>query len=516
MTATPMAVQTRPFALEPVTNIMLPDGIFDNALYKLTIACHYTNTGTSPLHNVSLYLEAVADPGIAVTARTYWFPTIDPGASVLVTWSADFQYAAPGKPLVSFVATADGHDAARSIQQIFVTQTRYDDVAKKWTCTIPEGRLEITHIYAIPPAADWSHGGDDCCCCTCRPGTAPPEIDGPHVPTGITFTWAPNPPFTGQYGDLPFSDPWWKVLAIIVAVIAAIVGAIAAAAGKGSVNVGVKGSYNDDPAHPSVKCCTPSPGGSFSNNATTVAGVAGTIASVALAVACSDAADPIYRGEQNTVPAAGETTLYETVQARWKFSEAPNAGVPYRTHVTWHYKRVTSGATYTYHVDEEQTNIHVVDRVEIDTPDTVVDETGEGSAWLWATAKFTKPGGVRYKGPELYTFCFFQSPGPNGLYFLVPLLDDGRGLDEAADDGIYTAGLRLDVAKRALARMGAAVDGVWKVFVYAQEVNRTLPGTAPVLAAQTIGGNFIASAVSLTFDPTLPCPLKAQASITVR
>ena len=32
MSATPMAVETRPFAVEPVTQVMLPDGIFDNAI----------------------------------------------------------------------------------------------------------------------------------------------------------------------------------------------------------------------------------------------------------------------------------------------------------------------------------------------------------------------------------------------------------------------------------------------------------------------------------------------------
>lgn len=44
MSATPMQVLTRPFAIEPVTNIMLPDGIFDNAIYNLQIACHFTNS----------------------------------------------------------------------------------------------------------------------------------------------------------------------------------------------------------------------------------------------------------------------------------------------------------------------------------------------------------------------------------------------------------------------------------------------------------------------------------------
>jgi hypothetical protein len=32
---------------------------------------------------------------------------------------------------------------------------------------------------------------------------------------------------------------------------------------------------------------------------------------------------------------------------------------------------------------------------------------------------------------------------------------------------------------------------------------------------QTIAGNFVASAVSIKFDPTLPCPLEAQATTNV-
>ena len=44
---------------------------------------------------------------------------------------------------------------------------------------------------------------------------------------------------------------------------------------------------------------------------------------------------------------------------------------------------------------------------------------------------------------------------------------------------------------------------------------RTKPGTPPEIAAQHIGGFFVASAITLTFDPNLPCPMKAQANITV-
>ena len=76
MSDTPMQVLTRPFAIEPVTNIMLPDGIFDNAIYGLRIAAHVTNMSSSALTNVTVYLESVGDPGIVPVARTFFFASI--------------------------------------------------------------------------------------------------------------------------------------------------------------------------------------------------------------------------------------------------------------------------------------------------------------------------------------------------------------------------------------------------------------------------------------------------------
>ena len=64
-----MQVLTRPFAIEPVTNMMLPDGIFDNALFNLRIACHYTNESGADLTGVEIYLESVGDPGTCPTPR---------------------------------------------------------------------------------------------------------------------------------------------------------------------------------------------------------------------------------------------------------------------------------------------------------------------------------------------------------------------------------------------------------------------------------------------------------------
>ncbi|MEN2427972.1 choice-of-anchor X domain-containing protein [Chromobacterium vaccinii] len=496
---TPLQVLTRPFAIEPVTSIMLPDGIFDNAIYQLRIAAHFTNTSASPLSNVTVYLESVGDPGIAPTAHTFTFPTIPAGGTVLLAWDADFQHATPGKPLVSFVARADGFAAQRSIQQIFVSQTRFDSASNTYTCTVEEGTLTISNIQGHAPGKTWGEPTDNGKECRC-----PPRF-GPMVPTGLTMAWKPNPAYAGLHAELPFSDPWWKVLAIIVAVIAALVAVIAAAVGGGKANFSVGGSVEE--TDPSVHCCSLKGAGSGAPEFT-VAGVASAIASGAIAVACSDEADPFWRGQAATPPAAGETTVAERVVAKWKMLEAPVAGKAYKTDVSWTYERFTTGKTYHYSVTETQVNVHAAGPVKVETPDVV-----HAFAPLWVRASFQRQDGTLFRGSDLYSFALFEAP--QGLYFVAPLTDDGLGFDPAANDGTYAGSLDLERAYRLLLQQHQDVRGIWRVFVFAQDVNLTKPGTPPHIAAQHIGGFFVASAIEITFDDSLPCPLKAQSTITV-
>src|SRR5260370_34586527 len=147
MSATPMAVQTRPFAVEPVTNIMLPDGIFDNALYKLMISCHYTNTSNAALTNVTLYLESIGDPGIVVTARTYTFASVPAGASVLVQWQGKILFAYAGETLRSFVAQADGFSLSRLIPHRFIPLCRSRGRCLHWACPVTHYTMGSTYIY---------------------------------------------------------------------------------------------------------------------------------------------------------------------------------------------------------------------------------------------------------------------------------------------------------------------------------------------------------------------------------
>lgn len=499
MSATPLQVLTRPFAVEPVTSIMLPDGVFDNAIHTLRISAHVTNISASPLNNVTVWLESVGDPGIAPVARTFHFATIPAGAAMLVSWDANFQHASPGKPLVSILARADGFDSRRSIQRIFVSETRFDAPSNSYTCTVPEGTLTVSGFQGHLPGKRWGQPGPDGGQCRCPPG------GGPIVPTGLTMAWAPNPAFAGVHGELPFADPWWKVLAIIIAIIAALVAIIAAAAGAGAVNFSVGGSFDEN--EPSVTCCSLE-GAASGEPEFTVAGVASAIASGAIAVACSDAADPFWRGQEATPPGAGLLTVAERVVAEWVMLDPPNAGEPYATDVKWTYERTTTAGTVGYSVSEIQTNVHTAGPVEVEAPQVV-----QAFSPLWVRAKFHRDDDSLFHGTELYSFAVFQAP--QGLNFVVPLTDDGLGFDPGANDGVYAGSLGLEQAYRILLKFKQTIYGVWRVFLFAQDVNLTAPGTPPEIAAQTIGGFFVASAVEITFDDSLPCPLKAQAAITV-
>lgn len=501
MTDTPMTVQCRPFAIEPITDAMLPDGIFDNAIHRLRIACHYTNSSGSDLTDVTLYLESVGDPGVVVAGHTFWFATIPAGASVLVSWEADFQAASPGKPLVSFIAQAAGFAPFRTIQQIFIAQTRYDAVAEKWTCTVPEGTLELSGLTVIQPGeSGWWPVIDP------RTGRGPYRL---VVPTGALMTWLPNPAYPGQHGELPFADPWWKVLAALIAWLIGTIVIVTTHNGSGDSTVTGGAQGNFDETDPSADCCTPTVSGSGSGElGKKVAGwTAGVAVVTTIAGALGDEADPWWRGQLATSPAPAELTTSEQVKAQWSFLEPLAAGKPGRFDVRWDYLRLTTGGAYPHGVAEVRSSVHIADPITIHAPAVV--HTGQP---LWVTATMTRPDQTLFRGPDAYAVAVFEAP--QGLGLLVAVCDDGIGFDSTQNDGGYTGGIAFGLASRLVQAAGQKVYGRWQVYLFAQDVNRVLPGLPPEVAAQTIGGVPIVSPFTITFG-TGPCPLAAHAAIDV-
>ena len=500
MAITPMDIRRRPFSVEPFTNIMLPDGIFDTALKKQRITCFYTNTSGASLNDVTIYLEGVGDPGIVPVAHSHFFSEIKPGASVRVSWLADFEHGTPGKKIVSFIAQATGMTLVRTLKNIFVSQTMRDAITGEYTCTVEEGTLRILDLEVIYPRDKWQP-------CSerykhCRP------TKGPWVPAKMTMVFCPNPSYAGIHGDLPFSDPWWKILAWIIAAIAAIVAIVAAALGYGTAGTAVGGTFDETTGD--IDCCTPDPGGVPGDDSLTVAGVASAIATAAAAVGLSDDADPWWRGQEATPPADGELTVAESVDVTFDYPVgAPQAGKPYPVHVEWDYQRITTGNTYNFSTEETQKNIHVNGGVEVKVP-TVHHAFAEP---LVIESRFKREDGKLFTGEDLYAFALLRSP--DDMYFLVDLVDDGIEHDEKPNDGTYTGAIHLEEIYKILLKNNLKLDGVWRVYVFAQDVNSATPEMLPQVAAQRIGGFMVASGLQITFDPSLPCPLEAQAIVTV-
>ncbi|MEM9558064.1 MAG: choice-of-anchor X domain-containing protein [Acidobacteriota bacterium] len=499
MAQTPMTIERRPFSVEPFTHMMLPDGIFDTALIKQRITCYYTNVSGQDLKHASIYLEGVGDPGIVPVAETHVFAEIPAGASVRVSWLADFQNATPGKKMVSFIAQADGMDLNRTIERIFVSETKQDANTGEYTCTVEEGTLRISRFEMIGPKSEWRPCDDKDE--RCRPS------QGPWVPAGMTAVWEPNPGYQGVHGELPFADPWWKILAWIVAVVAAIVAIVAAVMGAGTAGIAIGGTFDESTGE--VNCCEPAPG-AIPGSAFTVAGAASVVAMVAVAVGLADDADPWWRGQEATPPGPGETTLAERVEVSFDYPEgAPTAGKDFPVQVKWTYRRQTDVKAYEHSVEEEQRNLHVSDGVTVDVP--AVHHAFAGP--LVIRSRFAREGGGFFAGQDLYAFALLRSP--DDVYFVVDLADDGIEADEKANDGTYTGSIHLERIYPILLKQGKKLEGLWRVYLFAQDVNDATPDMLPEVAATHIGGFPIASGINVTFDPNLPCPLEAKATVQV-
>ncbi|MGB3593410.1 MAG: choice-of-anchor X domain-containing protein [Ornithinimicrobium sp.] len=513
MVATPLAIPHRPFAVEPVTEIMMPDGIFDASIFVQRITAQLKNTADRDLADVDIYLEGISDPAVVPTAYTHRFPRIPAGATVTVAWEANFQNAGPGKPIVSVVAREAGSELTRSLKRIYVSRTSYDEAAEKFICEVPEGRFEMTNIHAFGPnGTAWQPPPE------CEPDEEQVRINlGPFLPISFDAVFVPNPAYFGTHGELPFSDPWWKVLAVIVLIIAAVVGAVLAATSGGTTFVGAKGKFDETGTiDPAIECCEPdwkSVGKEtgLDKGKVTGAGIAGVIATTALAVALSDDEDPWWRGQRATTPPNGSLTVGEEVSAKIDYVDPPNAGVEYRVETAWDYKRHTdSGDVLLHQVAEARSNTHLAETIMVDAP----SPHHAFAKPLTITLEVTRAGGAPYAGPDLFAFALLISPDRD-YSVVVPLADDGIGPDKAADDGAYTGEIHLEEIYPIIRRRNATFEGRWKILAFAQDVNLADEDDLPEIQAQTIGGHVVVSPITLNFDTSLPCPITAQKVVEV-
>lgn len=514
------AIPNRPFATEPITGLMLPDGIFEASIGNQTINTHVSNTGAAAA-NVQVYVESVSDPGIVVTPATHFLANAAAGVAHLFGWQANFSAATPGAHLISFIVETPAGDQ-RILKKIWVTKLGYNPADGSFSATVPEGVMSVQVKDVIRP----KDGGR----CRCRPQKDPCGCDGKdderrpsntdtsvpargrsdvknenvldylvegfkghdpnftfcppwYLPKEIHASIKPTPAYTGQYGDLPFTDPaWWKVVLCIIAALLALAAAIAEAVdGSGEVTVsgGTGGSTDED-------CCgVEASGGGTSYVAAGLLAAAGTVATIGVA---SDERDIIRKGADNTAPAnAGEVTLQEELDLVYHYIEPIEFGKPFKIKGDWKYTRTTNMSTYTHAATETHANVHLLSKYEINAPDTLLVYKRE---MFVIEARFFDADDKLFKGDQLFVQCFLI--GPNGQWRKIVLQDNGMPLnaDAKANDGTYTGRHFFSTQDK----------GLWTYFVIAQDINTAQPDMKPEEAAQIIGGMVLTNQLTITFD----------------
>lgn len=498
------AISHRPFATDKFTGLSLPDGWFEVSLGPQRLNAHVENADSSAWAGTKVYLESTSDPGIAVTPATHTADGLSPGASTLFSWNVDMSGASVGAHLVS-IAVESGGTVTRLIKKIFVAKVEFQPATGTFTIATPEGSMDAGFVSFVKPSST-------CCCGSSdkprQPGSSgKPNDEGKpvnlidylrqsgkldenfqfcleqyllgEVDLQVTMT----PPYEGQYGDLPFQDPWWKIALCVLAFLLLVAAAIAEAVdGTGSVSTtggpGGGGSTSPD-------CCglAPSGGGTSAVAAALVAAAA----AAATAAGFSDSRDPFRRGADATPPAAGELTVSEFVHAKFDYPEPVALGRPFSVGAKWEYKRTTNAGSYATQASDVTANVHVLSKYVIDAADVYKRYLGE--PWV-IRAQFFDPNDTLITGDKLFVQCFLC--GPHGESQVLSMQDDGLAPDKLGNDGWYTGEYWF--------RNKKDPKGYWTYYVIAQDVNTATMDLKPEDAAQIIGGLVLTHQLTIDFE----------------
>lgn len=295
----------------------------------------------------------------------------------------------------------------------------------------------------------------------------------------ITLTIVPRKPFRGTHGDLPFSDPLWKLIGLGIIAIGLLVGggvAIYYAAGGGQpdprgdpILTGydlVCDEFVYDPSGTGHMSCGPVmvfDWDQFSTNEKAALGVAGAIGvgiggnlatniiGTAMTTggieALSDNLDPFRAGEAQTTPETDEMTLKEVVKAQIEYLGNPIPGEPYRLRTQWYFERHTDkDKIYQHEETWDLKNEFILPDISLNKNYFTIGEVVDDEVKV--SIQFKDPGGTLIKGNQIYVVLIIGAP--NRTHFLENAHDDA---------GVGTYMLRFAITEL----MNRRVDGQYDV-----------------------------------------------------
>jgi hypothetical protein len=424
-------------------------GLFEAGLLRRqAIAVTIVNLGPYDTYNAVLKASIPKRSHVKLTKSVATFRELKVGKPSRALLEADFRKAIPGAyPLTLLTLTYYPRRGQRVTGTLRVARAKPRGVrVDVWTAA--------TDIGSIHFEASKTYGGVSL-------GTLSTLTS---FQLGVSY----DKPFSGQLGPLPYGDLSWTTVAA-ASIGAQATGYIAKAVGR---------------ADPYTYAIPPAASSAVKN-------FAADVTASGIGAALLDGKDPFRRGQEHTLPQPGERTVSEDLAVTTGYPSEPTVGTRHPIDVSWEYRRVTTGQTYTYGVSERVVNDHAAN-----TRSVTVDTTRVRPR---AKVVVTALTDQRLRGDRGYFVAHvFRASDPNmQLTPLVAILtDDGAGADARAGDARFTGTLR---APRR--------PGAYNVIALGYEMDPVPKDAPPVVAAQHVSG-FLVSAPkpgpgrSLTPDAT--------------
>ena len=491
----------RPYSIDPITMLMMPDGIFIRSINQGLSIMRVKFPNPDYEHNVRDMGDVYILDSIQSNYITFTLNSDPVKRCVAVNrnqnyffeeFFSDISNANVGKHEVlirmrRFVEFLDitsavnawfAGESSELVQfkgEIWVVDGTFDPVSLTGNVIVPQGTL----TFGINKIHIWQAER--------LPEEIPCQSKTWYLPKEISMTVGFSPPYDGTYAPLPFDDPWWKVLGLIIGIIAALVSGVWWIGGElglwESPVDHVESGYVDPDTGEVCRECRPD------TNYTSISGDpvwGGFVATAAAGFATflADNIDPFRVGESLSPQGEKEGTVSETLDTVLEYMELPLPGTPYRIRGDWSFQR--HGGIYSpdypiINKSDEKRNIHYITGVVVQTVDGEIEyeQASTRNIQIQADLRGIDSGrykeevtnGIRKLEPEFYIF---------GL-----LRHRQSGLTKSS---IFQYNIQKNLYIGNFPIKSDNPSGEWDFMVVIQNVNNANFDWDPVERASVIGG----------------------------